>query len=225
VARPTAQRVDAAERDAAALELRAVGLSFREVGRQLGCSSTTAHRRVVRGLDRTLREPADRVRALELHRLDQLQAAATATLRTRHVLVQGGRVVLDPASGNPYVDHGPTLAAIAALLRIAERRAKLLGLDAPARVDAQVRGEIYSLSAIDTELARLHAELADLDPPDQAPPAAEQHPRPDQAPPAGRDPAELVAATLDAALDALGISGPGRELAYRAAERQLEVDR
>ena len=51
---------------------------------------------------------------------------------------------------------------------------------------------------------------------DQAPPA----------PPAGPDLAELVAATLDAALDALGISGPGRELAYRAAEAQLgEVDR
>jgi hypothetical protein len=216
VARPTAPRVDAAERDAQALELRAAGLSIRQIGRQLGCSATTAHRRVVRGLDRTLREPADRVRALELHRLDQLQAAATATLRARHVVVQAGRPVLDPASGDPYVDHGPVLAAIAALLRIAERRARLLGLDAPARVDAQVRGEVYSLSAIDQELARLHAELADLDPPDQAPPA----------PPAGPDLAELVAATLDAALDALGISGPGRELAYRAAEAQLgEVDR
>ena len=116
MARPTAHRVDAAERDAQALELRGAGLSIRQVARQLGCSTTTAHRRIVRGLDRTLREPADRVRALELHRLDRLQAAATQVLSARHVLIQGGEPVLDPASGHPYTDHGPTLHAIAALL-------------------------------------------------------------------------------------------------------------
>jgi hypothetical protein len=226
VARPTAPRVDAAERDAAALDLRAAGLSIRQVARELGCSSTTAHRRVVRGLDRTLREPADRVRALELHRLDQLQARATTVLGARHVVMQGGRVVVDQ-QGQPYPDHGPALAAIAALLRIAERRAKLLGLDAPTSAKVDVSGEVYSLSAIDTELARLHRELYALDSPQ--PPAADQHP-PDQAPPASAlapvDVGGLVAAAVDAALDAAAVpAGIRREAAYTAAERQLrEVD-
>jgi hypothetical protein len=223
--RPTAPRVDAAERDARALELRAAGLSFRQIGRQLGCGTTTAYKRVGRGLDRTLREPAGRVRTLELHRLDQLTAAAMAVLGARHVLVQAGRPVLDPVSGDPYPDHGPTLAAIAALLRVAERRARLLGLDQPTRVDAQVHAEAYTVSAIDHELARLRAELALLDP------AVEQPAGSLQDPPAStwREPVDvggLLAGALDAALDALGISGPGRELAYQAAERQLrEVDR
>jgi hypothetical protein len=216
VGRPTAPRVDAAERDAQALELRAAGLSFRQIGRQLDCGTTTAYKRVTRGLDRMLQEPADRVRALELHRLDQLQAAAVEVVGARHVLVQGGRPVLDPQSGHPYVDHAPTLASIAALLRIAERRARLLGLDAPAKVDAQVRGEVYSLSAIDAELARLHAELADLDPP-QEPPAADQEPT-------GSTPVDvggLVAAALGAALDAAGVPDHRREAAYTAAARLL----
>jgi hypothetical protein len=215
--------VDAAERDAQALELRAAGLSFRQIARQLGCSTTAAHRRVTRGLDRTLREPADHVRTLELQRLDQLQAHAVEVLRGRHVVIQGGRVVVD-RQGQPYTDHGPVLAAIAALLRIAERRARLLGLDAPSKVDAQLRGDAYSLPAIDEERARLQAELAALGPPE--PPAAETIPLP--APPvAPPDVAELVAGALDAAIDAAGIAaGSRREAAYRAAEAQLrEVDR
>jgi hypothetical protein len=220
----TGQRVDAAERDAAALELRAAGLSFRAIGRQLGCGTTTAYKRVSRGLDRIVAEPADRVRALELHRLDQLQAAATATLHARHVLVQGGRPVLDPASGDPYPDHGPTLHAIAALLRIAERRARLLGLDQPTRVDAQVRGEVYSLSAIDEELGRLQVELAALGPPQ--PPAAEQLPGTPPAAPASTvapvDVGALVADVLDLALDAARVPTVQREAAYRAAAARLE---
>ena len=210
MAKVTGRRVDAAERDAQALELRAAGLSFRQIGRQLGCSTSDAHRRV-------LREPADRVRALELHRLDQLQAHAVAVLCDRHVLIQAGRVVVDQ-QGRPYPDHGLVLAAIAALLRIAERRARLLGLDAPARVDANLRGEVYSVSAIDEELARLHVELAALGP------AVEQLTEPPVPPtpaPAPVDVGGLVAAALDAALDAASVPEPRREAAYQAAERQL----
>jgi hypothetical protein len=220
--RPTAPRVDAAARDARALELRAAGLSFRQIGRQLGCGTTTAYKRVGRGLDRTLREPADRVRTLELHRLDQLTAAAMAVLGARHVLVQAGRPVLDPVSGDPYPDHGPTLAAIAALLRVAERRARLLGLDQPTRVDAQVHAEAYTVSAIDHELARLRADLALLDPAD--PPAAEQLPPdpPTSAPPPAPDVGALVAGVLDRALDAVGIPPDRREAAYVAAAAQLQ---
>jgi len=220
--RRTAPRVDAAERDAQALELRAAGLSFRQISRRLDCSSTTAYRRVARGLDRTLREPADRVRALELHRLDQLQDAATEVLRVHHVLIQAGRVVVD-RHGQPYPDHGPVLAAVAALLRIGERRAKLLGLDAPARLDANLRADVYSVSAIDEELARFQAELDALGPPD--PPAAEQLPpaAPDAPAPAPAvDVGGLVAQVLERALDAAGVSEDRRSAAYTAAARHLQ---
>jgi hypothetical protein len=225
VGRPTAPRVDAAERDARALELRADGLSFRQIGQQLGCSSTTAFRRVERGLDRTLREPADRVRALELHRLDQALAHTVAVLRARHVVIQGGRAVLDPTTGQPYPDHGPALAAIDRLLRISESRRRLLGLDAPARLDAQLRGDVYAPAAIDEELARLNAELAALGPPDP-PPAEQLGPATPAtpAPAAVHDVGGLVAGALDVALDAAGIpAGPRREAAYAAAAHLLQL--
>jgi len=216
------RQAEAARRRAQVLQARLTGASFEDIGRQLGVSDTRAHQLYVDAMRRTVREPADQLRAAEVQRLDLLQLTATRVLRAAHVVIQGGRVVVD-RQGRPYPDHGPVLAAIAALLRIAERRARLLGLDAPARVDANLRGEVYSLSAIDEELARLHAELGALGPAD--PPAAEQHPTGPTAPPASVpaavDVGGLVAGALDAALDAAGVAEPQRGAAYAAAARLL----
>jgi hypothetical protein len=223
----------AADRRARVLQARLAGATFTDIGRQLGVTAQRAYQLHTDALRRTVQEPADQLRAVEAHRLDQLQAHAVEVLRARHVLVQAGRPVLDPASGDPYVDHGPVLAAISVLLRVAERRARLLGLDAPAKVDAQVRGEVHSLSAIDAELARLHAELATLDPPAEHPPAGTDGPgvsgmpeprmlhgqrEPDTPAP---DVGGLVAGALQAALDAAAVPDHRREAAYTAAARLL----
>jgi hypothetical protein len=226
-----ADRQTAARRRAQVLQARLAGASFEDIGRQLGVSDTRAHQLYVDALRRTVQEPADRLRDLELQRLDQLQAHATYVLRDRHVLVQAGRVVVDPLTGRPLPDPGPGLAAVAALLRIGERRAKLLGLDAPTSVNARLGVTLAdaTVADIDEELAAVTAELARLPDPtrDQLtePPAP---PPPAAAPPVVPELAELVAAALDAALDAGGIPQESgrREAAYRAAEAQLrQVDR
>jgi hypothetical protein len=125
-------------------------------------SDTRAHQLWADALQRTVKEPADQQRALELQRLDQLQLAAARVLRAVHVVIQGGKVVLDE-QGQPYPDHGPVLAAVNTLLRVAERRARLLGLDAPAKVDAKVDGR-FTLDQLDAEIRALEAQLADADP-------------------------------------------------------------
>jgi Homeodomain-like domain len=154
--RPNAPRVDAALRDAQALELRAAGASYRQIADRLGISVSTAHGCVERGLDRTRREPADHLRRLEAERLDRLQVEAVQVLRAQHVVIQAGQPVVDTDTGRPYVDHGPTLAAIRTLLAVAERRAKLEGLDAPSKVD--VRGT-FTVDLIDARIAELTALL------------------------------------------------------------------
>jgi hypothetical protein len=135
--RPNAPRVDAAQRDARALELRAAGASYRQIAEQLGVSVSTAWTCVERGLDRTRREPAGRLRQIEAERLDRLQVEAIQVLRAHHYVVQGGEVVTH--NGQELVDHGPTLAAIRTLLAVAERRAKLEGLDAPRKEEILTR--------------------------------------------------------------------------------------
>lgn len=118
-----------------------------------------AYRIVQRALDRLVREPAEQVRQLELGRLDQLWVEATKILRRQHVVISAGKVVVHPDTGVPLEDPMPILRAIDTLLKIQERRARLLGLDAPAQRTVHVLSE----DAIDQEIARLEAELRRLE--------------------------------------------------------------
>jgi hypothetical protein len=226
--RNTAPRVDAADRDARALELRRAGLSYRQIAAQMSVSVGAAWKYVTRGLDRTRREPADALRDLEAERLDQLQLEALRVLRRRHFLVQGGEVVTrtNPGTGQveELLDDGPVLAAIRALLAVQERRARLLGLDAPAKVDASVTlrgawehaGREERLGLIDLAIVDLEAELSQQGPP--TPPSAETI-----AAPSGLEPdPETLAAAVEAALDAAGVPPDRREAAYQAVEQQLQ---
>jgi hypothetical protein len=76
-------------------------------------------------------------------------------LEAEHHVTQVGRLVRGP-DGEPLRDHGPTLAAIDRLLKIMERRAKLVGLDAPVRA----RVEVVDEATVDRAIAELELELA-----------------------------------------------------------------
>ena len=96
-----------------ALDLRASGASFQQIGRSLSVSKPRAFRIVRAALDELVhhcQETAERVRQLELYRLDKL------------------RLALDPRKGDPRVAD--------TLIRISERVAKLHGLDAPQKFEA-----------------------------------------------------------------------------------------
>jgi hypothetical protein len=96
-----------------ALELRASGASFRQIGEALSVSKPRAFRIVRKALDELIQhcqDTAERVRTLELYRLDRI------------------RLSLDPKKGDPRVAD--------TLIRISERVAKLHGLDAPQRIEA-----------------------------------------------------------------------------------------
>jgi hypothetical protein len=219
----TGPSVTAADKDARALDLRRAGLSYRQIAAQMDVSVGAAYKYVTRGLDRTRREPADALRDLEVERLDQLQLEALRVLRRRHFLVQGGEVVTrtNPATGavEELLDDGPSLAAIRTLLAVQERRAKLLGLDAPARVDANVTLRVAwerasdeeRMSLVDLAIAQLQEELTQQGPP--TPPAAETI-----IPPVDVD---LIAGALEAGLEALGLADDERERAAAAVERYL----
>jgi hypothetical protein len=152
-------RVSARLREARAVALRAAGASYRQIGQELGCSENRALRITQRALDRMVREPAEQVRQLELARLDMLWVEAMKVLRRRHIVVNQGRVVVHPDTRQPLEDDIPVLKAIDTLLRIQERRARLLGLDAPALATVHVLSE----DAIDREIAQLEAELQRLE--------------------------------------------------------------
>ena len=114
-------RVRARVREEQALALRAEGLSYQKIGDRMGVARATAYKWVNRALDRLLErlpEEAARVRRLELERLDAMQ-----------------RALWDQAMGGD-------VKAINTILRIMERRAKLLALDAPERQDLHMTGGV-----------------------------------------------------------------------------------
>ena len=104
--------ITAAQRQAYAMELRLSGASLEEIRDVLGYRGASGvHRAIKAGLDRMLQEPADELRKLEVRRLDKMLKGIWA----------------DAVSGKEFkIDRA---------LKIMDRRAKLLGLDAPTKIE------------------------------------------------------------------------------------------
>lgn len=108
----SAAKAVALDRQVKALELRRMGKGYAEIAAALGIGLASAHRYVKSGLAEAkaqIEGSAAELKAEELSRLDAMLAAIWPDAR------KGGG------------------AAIDRVLRIMERRSKLLGLDAPSR--------------------------------------------------------------------------------------------
>lgn len=112
----------AAQRREKALQLRAQGYRYREIAEAVGYNDTSAAWNAVKQALDELRErtcdQADRYRILEDQRLDMLAAPLWQRLT---------RTVTDQRTGDETTE--PNYRAIDRLIRIAERRARLWGLD------------------------------------------------------------------------------------------------
>ena len=105
------------DREVKVLELRRAGLTWSRIAEQTGYADHTgAYAAYKRAIKRTQQEPADQLRDLELERVDRLQLALW-----------------------PKAMEGDTNATNT-IIRLMQRRADLLGLDAPktTKLDAQV---------------------------------------------------------------------------------------
>lgn len=111
------QEIATTEKQIKALDLRRQGKSYTDIAKELGYSSGSgAHNAVKKALRKTLKEPADELRKLENARLDAMLLALW-----------------------PGIEKGDP-KAIAAAVKISDRRAKLNGLDAPSGVDVTSGG-------------------------------------------------------------------------------------
>jgi hypothetical protein len=97
------------------LELRRVGLTWQRIAEEVGYADHTgAYAAYKRAIKRTMQQPADELREQEIDRLDRLQVAVW-----------------------PSAMKGDT-RAILTILRLMERRAKLLGLDKPIKIEQEI---------------------------------------------------------------------------------------
>lgn len=105
----SARRVQGAENKQRALELRKAGATYEQIGQQLGMTRQSAHKAVKTALESIAKESSEEaaeVLVLELERLDQMLTGLWVSARQGNV------------------------ASVDRVLRIMERRSRLLGLDA-----------------------------------------------------------------------------------------------
>lgn len=150
----SARAVRDAQRRAEMLSLRLEGLTLEQIGERMGVGKPTVSRVISNALAAHTREPAEELLNLELGRCDVLLTEAMQTVKAFHPLVSAGRVVSAPMLNNQgepirnpengdvltrvLEDKAPKLAAIATAVRVLERRAKLLGLDAATKLQQEV---------------------------------------------------------------------------------------
>jgi hypothetical protein len=165
--------VEAREKDYKALAMVQRGFTYRQIGAELGWSSTASVSLAVkRALKEISRVDPDEVVKLMRSRLDDYRRQAWRVLGTRHYVTSpSGAVARHPITGDPLVDDGPVLQALDRLLKYDIEERKMLGVDAPTRTRVQIITEDDVDQAI-RELTEKHAsmearglaELADADP-------------------------------------------------------------
>jgi len=147
--------IEGAERDAKAARQKSRGQTYSQIAENLGYADASgAYRAVQRALAAVPAENVDELRRIQSEQLDALTAKAFEVLESTHFAhTVHGELVLAP-DGQPLIDDMPVLHAIDRLIRLAERRSKLMGLDAPSR------HEVITLDYLDAQIRDAAAELA-----------------------------------------------------------------
>lgn len=159
-----------ARRDAEMADMRDRGASFRKIAAHFDVSVSTAHEGVDRAMRAIRAESGERVRQFELSRLDRYAAKVEAELDRERPVISHGRVVRrrlldengafvilstnedgEPSYAEEEVsDASPLFQAVDRLLKIQERRARLLGLDSP--VKQEISGQLtYEIVGVEPE--------------------------------------------------------------------------
>jgi hypothetical protein len=127
-------RVEAAKRERQAMDLRIAGQTYEQIAESLGYADHSgAYRAIQHGLTRMLKEPAEELRQIELATVNQLQA------QWWNRAIAGEKDAADM------------------VLKLMQRRARLLGLDAPT-ASVVLGAEVGKDAAVDGMLRKLVAD-------------------------------------------------------------------
>lgn len=145
-----------AERRERVLSMWAAGYSFADIAAALNVTEAVVRQdkhRAMKSYVDYQRQPVEELRARELASLDKAQRVADAVMDRDHVAHSNGRVVKleDEVTGEltTVIDDGPKLAAIDRVVKISESRRKLLGEDAPSKVEQTMGGTVEYVIRVD----------------------------------------------------------------------------
>lgn len=146
--------ITAAMRRAQVIDLLNEGHRPVDIGKMMGLTRARVGQLRNEALARAVGESVQQYRAVQLAKLDVLQAELDRILKMRFVAFSQGRVMrpqrwseaehkwVDDPDAQPYEDVGPKLQAIATYRTLLERAAKLTGADNPTQVHVAASVEI-----------------------------------------------------------------------------------
>lgn len=150
-----ARTLKGAERDREAVRLRSRGRTYQQISDELKYGGHQNARRAVTSVLASIdREAAEEHVAVHLEQLDFMYDAVLKVLEAQHYVVSQGRLIYLDDDSPPLADDSPVLTAVDRLLKIQERRARLLGLDAPSKATVTHAG-----ADVDAAVAELVAEF------------------------------------------------------------------
>jgi len=139
--------------DVRILDMRATGMSYREIARVLNASDieisySGVRRRYLRALSETCPdEDRDSMRKAENHLLDRLQR----------------EMFTDLTAERNRADSDLRQKIVGRMTLLSRRRALMNGLDEPTRVDVDVSVERRELSDVDAQIVRLAREMRQVE--------------------------------------------------------------
>lgn len=158
-----AEQAELDERRLKAIEMKRRAMPWEYIAGQLGyLTAQHAAADVLGALERRRKESARQLDAyvqLELEKLDTLERAMYKIMQRKHILVQQGKVMINPDTHELIEDDAPHMQAVDRIVKIMERRAKMLGLDSAMKLDMRVSDETNA--KIEELLASYQKELDD----------------------------------------------------------------
>jgi len=123
-------------------------MTIARIADEMECSVFKVQRLLNKYTPQLLEGDATKHREIEVGKLDLLEQKLWAMIDEDYYTVSNGQVVY-METGDPVPDIDPILKIVDRILKVSERRAKLLGLDKPVKVEATV----HQVDAVDRELA------------------------------------------------------------------------
>jgi hypothetical protein len=146
-----AKRIETQQKRARMLAMRLAGVSYQQIADEVGYKNGSV---VSSMIGKMLKDHVkansmslENMRQLELEHLESLRVVACEIMERFHLTItpSGKIIALD---GVPVEDDGPKLAAIDRLIKIHEKIARLLGIEAPERVQSEIQVN-YTFGGVD----------------------------------------------------------------------------
>lgn len=134
-------------------------LTVDQVANQVGVD---IHRALKVYRQRTDAEVEDRI-AAQVLRFNDIRRALYGVIARRHLVVNNGKIITD-GEGVPLRDDGPVIAAVAQLIQLEDRQARVEGTYAREKLDIALETRVENEAQLAVEAILAGADAIDLEP-------------------------------------------------------------